>query len=394
MEDVRYFYMEKVYRGWNLPVFLLDEADRVLYRPEELERQPDPETAAQVRQVCMERDMPQIRFEDARIFYMGFLCGKELYLIGPAAIGALSREELLAFRHRKRESEALVPGVTLRQGLCALSMLYAGITGEMLSEEEIAHASGLQTVPEKDRQERDESRFAWQMELFRKSLTFKTFENEKSFIEEFRTGQMRISDEVILTDMWELEGVGSLARDDFSKQCEYAIVSAAILMRHAAIEEGVPGATGYRICDDALRRLSKTNTPLEILYVYRDIVNEFGEEICRVKGKNDSDALQDRCKDYITGHIRTSFTIQEMAADLGYHAGYLSRKFSETEGITLQQYITQERLRKTADLLKNSDEKIGTISEYMGFSSQKRMAEQFAGQYGMSPSAYRKKNRH
>ena len=327
MEESRYFYMEKVYRGWNLPVFLLNA------------------------------------------------------------------EGLLAFRHEKKQPSAEVPGLTLQQALCALSVLYAGVTGQMLSEEEIAKASGLQSIHEESREAGEVNRATWQMKLFEKNLTFKTYEDEKNFMEEFRRGQMRINDAVILRDMWELEGVGSLARDDFRKQCEYAVVSAAALMRSAAIEEGVPGTTGYRIVDNALLELTKADTPVEIMYVYRDVVNELGEEICRAKGREDSDVLQDRCKDYVARHIRTSFTIREMAADLGYNASYLSRKFSETEGMTLQQYIMKERLRMTANLLKNSDEKIGTISEYMGFPSQNRMTEQFTREYGMSPTEYRRKSR-
>ena len=37
MEDVRYFYMEKVYQGWNLPAFLPDEADRLEEKLNELQ---------------------------------------------------------------------------------------------------------------------------------------------------------------------------------------------------------------------------------------------------------------------------------------------------------------------------------------------------------------------
>ena len=392
--DRRDFYMEKVFHGWDLPVFCLDRDDAVLSQPADQETMVNPAAAEMIRADSERTGRPVIRFESGRIFFMGFIDHQEhLYLIGPASIGRISEEEVLAYRHRSDQSVKTITGIRLQQALSCLSMLYEALTGKMVSEAQIAGWSGIDPEGSGGKTDGYETGAAWYLELFEKNMAFFTAEDEKRFIAEFRTGQMRISDEIIIRDLWELEMTGPMARENYLKLCEYIVVTAGTLMRTTAIEEGVPGETAFRIYNHALSELTRASTVLDMMYVYQAIVNQFGEEILKVRQKKSEDVLPARCRDYVAKHIRTHFTIGEMARDLGYNASYLSRTFSQKTGKTLQQYITSERLRRTAALLKYSDEKIGTISESMGYSSQKRMAEQFEKFYGMTPSAYRKQNR-
>ena len=52
---------------------------------------------------------------------------------------------------------------------------------------------------------------------------------------------------------------------------------------------------------------------------------------------------------------------------IGISRGYLSHRFAEAEGISIQQYILQEKCHHAANLLKFSDYSIALISEYFGF---------------------------
>ena len=49
---------------------------------------------------------------------------------------------------------------------------------------------------------------------------------------------------------------------------------------------------------------------------------------------------------------------------------YLTKKFKEYEGITIQQYIISEKLKAAANMLKYSDASISEIAEYLSFASR------------------------
>lgn len=163
-------------------------------------------------------------------------------------------------------------------------------------------------------------------------------------------------------------------------------------MRKAAVEMGVPEEICYRTSFQYFKRLSGCTTAMEMVKVYADAANELGRRIRKVKQKGNVGEIQELCKRYIAGNIRRKFTVGEMAEKLGYHPGYLSKVFTQREGICLQKYILKERLRLAVNILRNSNEKIGTISDYLCFHSQSYMTEQFVKEYGMTPTQYRRKN--
>ncbi|MDO4285072.1 MAG: AraC family transcriptional regulator [Eubacteriales bacterium] len=424
------FFLQKVYLGWDIPAFLLDQEGRILCSacpPQERGADAgvvhgiDRETILAVRSAWRGRGTPVLWFATSRIVYMGFEDeGERLYLLGPAALGYLSAEQQHRYwRQQRRRPQAEIPVLTLQQAACALSMLYAAMSGTMISEEWILKQSvGLEqnmrgaggdsssraffdgTDPEQE----PESDFAGgrtssqsgaseETTSLMDTALFYSHEEENHFLEEFKQGTMRIPEEVILRDMWQMECVSPLAQKDFLKQCEYSVISAIVITRRAAIEVGVPEEVCYRRSFVYMKRLSECRTPVQMMYVYADVINEWGERIQKRRSRQNAGEPQEQCKDYIARHIRRKFTVEEMAGELGYHPGYLSRLFSRKEGMTIQQYILRERLQLAANLLVNSNVRIREISDYLAFHSQSYLTEQFVKQYRMTPSEYRRRNK-
>lgn len=61
--------------------------------------------------------------------------------------------------------------------------------------------------------------------------------------------------------------------------------------------------------------------------------------------------------------------------------------------MTMQEYALGLRLEAAANMLRNSDETVGRIAEYLSFPSQSYFGEQFKKKYKMSPAMYRKYNK-
>lgn len=114
--------------------------------------------------------------------------------------------------------------------------------------------------------------------------------------------------------------------------------------------------------------------------------------------------LIDREKDQLVEQIKTQLInlihyselnefhqslTQLMADRLNRDYAYLSRQFSETEGITIEKYIIQQKIEKVKELLEYGELNLNEIAFKMGYSSSAHLSAQFKSLTGLSPSKYK-----
>ena len=68
---------------------------------------------------------------------------------------------------------------------------------------------------------------------------------------------------------------------------------------------------------------------------------------------------------------------------------YLSRLFSEAEGITIEKYIIQQKVAKVKELLEYGELNLNEIAYRLGYSSSARLSTQFKSVTGITPSKYK-----
>ena len=96
------------------------------------------------------------------------------------------------------------------------------------------------------------------------------------------------------------------------------------------------------------------------------------------------------CTDYIVTNLNTALNLTDIALFCGYNPSYLSRKFKSIYGISISHFISCERLKTAASILKYSDRSIAEISSYLKFSSQSHFQQAFKKYFDMTPLQYRK----
>ncbi|GAA4461204.1 hypothetical protein GCM10023093_05440 [Nemorincola caseinilytica] len=79
-----------------------------------------------------------------------------------------------------------------------------------------------------------------------------------------------------------------------------------------------------------------------------------------------------------------------LSRELHYDYSYLSKLFSEVEGITIEQYIIAQKTEKVKEYLVYDELSLGQIAEMMGYSSVAHLSAQFKKVTGMSPSEFKK----
>lgn len=68
---------------------------------------------------------------------------------------------------------------------------------------------------------------------------------------------------------------------------------------------------------------------------------------------------------------------------------YLSKTFSEEEGVTIEQYIIYQKIERVKELLSYGELTLSEIAWQMGYSSVAALSSQFKKVTGMTPSTYK-----
>lgn len=93
---------------------------------------------------------------------------------------------------------------------------------------------------------------------------------------------------------------------------------------------------------------------------------------------------------YINLHIAEPFIVKDLAAHLGCHPDFLSRKFKQFSGLELGLYLLHARIDRARRLMENPKMDIGTIAEKSGFSNRVHFSKVFRRLTGATPGQLQK----
>lgn len=104
--------------------------------------------------------------------------------------------------------------------------------------------------------------------------------------------------------------------------------------------------------------------------------------------------LIDRIKTIVIEQIHHSedekFPFPEiLARTLNKEYSAISKLFSETEGITIEQYVILQKIEKTKELLAYNEMNLNEISFKLGYSSSAHLSAQFKKVTGLTPSQFK-----
>lgn len=95
-------------------------------------------------------------------------------------------------------------------------------------------------------------------------------------------------------------------------------------------------------------------------------------------------------KKYIMNHYQNAISVESLAEELGLSVNYVRNIFREYAGITLNDYLTEYRLKQALELLKDPRLRVREVGKLVGYENSSYFGTVFAKRYGMTPNECRK----
>ena len=183
--------------------------------------------------------------------------------------------------------------------------------------------------------------------------------------------------------------VGRLSTNDL-RQAKNIAICVITLASRAAIEGGLLPEVSFSMVDGYVLEIEKMSNIAKIDATMRQVEFRYAKEVARIRGKQQKNQLVEQAKNYIFQNLHSDLTLNDIGKQIGANASYLSTLFRKVEGITIQLYIRNEKIRMAENMLRYSEHDVGDIANYLSFSSQSYFGRVFKEQTGMTPAQYRK----
>lgn len=309
---------------------------------------------------------------------------QKMYVIGPVFSHNVSKRDIetgfrhyageeitLAWKHRLINAYEEVPIVQHILFTRYLLMLHYCLTGEKLDASDTTIQQSISDAAPSDTK-RDRHR-VWM--------------SEQALLHMVRTGDLNYKN--ALNDSLSIsEGVPIRGKDPLRQAKTSVIVFVSIVCR-AAIEGGLPPETAYSLGDSYMQSAENALTYDEIRSIPTLMYDDFIRRVHKAKQNPKLSVPIARCRDYIEMHPGEKIRAKDLAVLAGYTEYYLTRRFKEETGLSVNDYVQHAKIERAKVLLHTTDLSIQEISEQLSFGSRNYFSRVFSEIEGCTPTQFR-----
>lgn len=161
------------------------------------------------------------------------------------------------------------------------------------------------------------------------------------------------------------------------------------LLRKTAQNTGIHPLYLDEISSKFARQISSCKTHEQLDTTFITMVTDYCT-LCREYKNNQYSELIQKIINYILSNISADLTPSSIASTVNFSPSYIARKFKDEVGMTLVNYITEQRIRIAKDLLLKQNMQVQDISAYVGIADWNYFTKLFKKYTGTTPSNYRK----
>ncbi|URZ18014.1 helix-turn-helix domain-containing protein [Clostridium felsineum] len=184
------------------------------------------------------------------------------------------------------------------------------------------------------------------------------------------------------------EGDYGLLADNYLRNEKNLVICSITLATRSAIAGGLSSELAYSLSDSYIQRVEQLNDINTLLNLKNSMFIDFSKKVYTIKQLKYPKPIV-FCKYYISNHIYDNISLKLLSTKANLSPKYLSELFSKNVGMTLTDYIHQEKIKEAKFLLTSTNYNILDISNLLNFHDQSHFTRIFKKFTGITPKHYR-----
>lgn len=162
---------------------------------------------------------------------------------------------------------------------------------------------------------------------------------------------------------------------------------------HVCMDKGAQQDEIDSLSDFYINFLEAQETEEDLHVLEMNILKSFLDRIRKTGEQRMYSPLVERTQKYIFQNLTKDLTLKGIAESLNVNPNYLSGVFTKEKGVSITQFINQQRIKEAKELLCITHHSLMDISTLLGYNSQSYFTRVFKNIEGIGPKEFRKKYR-
>ena len=210
---------------------------------------------------------------------------------------------------------------------------------------------------------------------------------ERHFYELIKNGESEKLKELLSVHSLDGEFI-VLAKSDPLRSWKNLVICFITISSRAAMEGGLATETTYAISEVYIQELEELATIAEVEDHANKVFIDLARRVKEIKRYHYS-KLVSSCLNFISDNLDQTISLSRIAEELKINGSYLSHTFKREVGISLTEYIMQEKIREAKRMLLFTQFSLLDISTALGFYDQSHFAKAFKKSTGFPPKQFR-----
>ena len=215
-----------------------------------------------------------------------------------------------------------------------------------------------------------------------------SFDRELAFCNSICSGNMELV-EVFMEPLCS-EGCGTLSENPIQNLKYHLVVITALIARYC-INGGMTPEEAYSISDFYILKADRCLDEDSLRVLHREMIEDYTGRMRKIRLNGVYSKQVIRVIDYMTAHLHSKVTLDDVAERLGLSPSYLSRLFKSETGMNFSSYLNKLKIQEASSLLMHTHYTDLEIANILGFSSQSYFIKIFRQYMGVTPREYKEK---
>lgn len=172
----------------------------------------------------------------------------------------------------------------------------------------------------------------------------------------------------------------------------YEAVCAAAEMCIVSIQAGLLDMVAYDIRDEFIKEFDNAVSLPDLYDLVHGMAHSYAVKMKYIIREKKYSPRLIKMMTYIEEHLTEKIELAQVAEHVSLSRTYASAIFREELGITMSEFILNERMLEAKRMLRDTDLTVAAIADRLAFCSQSYFTKNFTALEGMTPVEYRRMN--